>query len=343
MRKWTTGASALLAVAIVAAGTTGLAAAVILKLGTLAPVGTQYDLLLKQMSEVWRTSSRGEVTLRVFAGGNQGSEADIVKRMNIGELHAAMLSGVGLSEIDPGVTALQEIPMLFRTLDEQEYVRDKLRPDLERRLAAKGYVALFWGDSGWVRFFSRKPAVHPADFKGMKIFVTAAGAEHSMKIMEALGYTAVPLDYADALIQLQTGRLDAVPAPPVLANAGQFYSATKHMTELNWVPLVGAVVVTTRAWEGIPAPVRAELLKAAADTGRQIQVASRKESNDAVDAMKSHWKLEVHAVPPAIEAEWRAFAESIYPRLRDKIVPGDMFDQARKFVNEYRETHKSLP
>ena len=89
---------------------------------------------------------------------------------------AAMLSAGGLSEIDPAAAALQEIPMLFRSLAEQQYVRDKMRADVDRRMLAKGFVVLFWGDSGWVRFFSRNAGIRPADFKSMKIFVTASGS-----------------------------------------------------------------------------------------------------------------------------------------------------------------------
>ena len=74
----------------------------------------------------------------MYPGGTQGGEADIVQRMNIGELQAAMLSVGGLTEIDPAVAALQEIPMLFHSLAEEEYVRDKLRPGPRAAAARKG-------------------------------------------------------------------------------------------------------------------------------------------------------------------------------------------------------------
>src|SRR3954466_2173721 len=195
---------------------TAAPAAMGIKLATLAPAGTSYDLILKQMGETWRKATNSAVNLRVYPGGNQGSEADIVRRMNVGELQAAMLSVGGLSEIDPTAAALQEIPMLFRSLDEEEYVREKMRGDFERRLLARGFVVLFWGDSGWVRFFSRNPGIRPDDFKSMKIFVTASGNAKEMQLIQGLGYTPVALDWADALIQLQTGGVDAVPAPPIL-------------------------------------------------------------------------------------------------------------------------------
>ena len=318
----------------------GPTARVRIKLATVAPKDSSYHRLLLEMGDKWRKASAGDVELVIYPGGTQGSEADVVKRMSLGGLQAGMLSVGGLTEIDPAVAALQEIPMLFQSLAEEEDVIDKLRPDLEKRLAAKGFVALFWGDSGWARFFSRKPALRPDDFKSMKIFVTASGSAKQMQVMQALGYKPVPLEVADALIQLQTGGVDAVPTLPLLALAGQYYTVTKHMLDLNWVPLVGATVVTKAAWDGIPPALQSQLLQVAADTGAKIRQASRQENDQAVATMKARSGLEVHPVTPELEAEWRRFAESIYPRVRGTMVPEDMFDQARRRVAEYRASHR---
>jgi TRAP-type transport system periplasmic protein len=314
------------------------AAPIRIKLATLAPKDTSYHRTLLEMGEKWRKATNGQINLFVYPGGTQGSEADIVKRMNVGELQAAMLTVGGLTEIDPAVAALQEIPMLFRSLAEEEYVVDKLRPELERRLLAKGFVALFWGDSGWVRFFSRSPALRPADYKAMKIFVTASGSAKEMQIMQALGYKPVPLDVADALIQLQTGGVDAVPTVPLLALAGQYYTVTKHMIELNWTPLVGATVVTKQTWDSVPQNVRDALSQAAAEAGKRIQQASREENDQSVATMKTRWGLQVHPLTPQLEDEWRQFAEGIYPRIRGQLVPEEMFDQARQRTSEYRRS-----
>ena len=291
------------------------------------------------MAEKWRKATAGQVDLVIYPGGTQGSEADSVKRMNIGQLQAGMLSVGGLTEIDPAVAALQEIPMLFRSLAEEEYVRDKLQPDLEKRLLAKGFVALFWADSGWVRFFSRTAATRPADFKTLKIFVTASNSATELQLIQALGYKPVALDWADVLIQMQTGGVDAVPTVPILALSGQYYTVAKHMTAVNWLPLVGATVITKPAWDAVPPAMRNALMEAASEAGRKIQDASRRENEEAVETMRSKLNLTVHAVSPQVEEEWRTLAESIYPKIRGSIVPADMFDQAKRLVEEYRAAH----
>ena len=140
------------------------------KLGTLAPAGTSYHKSLQAMGEKWRKASDGAVQLIIFPGGTQGSEADMVGLMQTGNLDAGLLTAGGLSEIDPGALAMQVMPMFFRNLDEVDYVAQKLRPQLDARLLAKGYVVLFWSDSGWVRFFSKTPVLHPDDLRKLKVF-----------------------------------------------------------------------------------------------------------------------------------------------------------------------------
>jgi TRAP-type transport system periplasmic protein len=311
-----------------------------IKLATAAPKDTSYHRILREMGDTWRKVTNGQVELAIYPGGNQGSEADAIRRMNIGELQAAMLTAGGITQIDAAVAALEGIPMLFRSLDEAEYVRDKLRPDLDRRLLAKGYVPLFWTDTGWMRLFSRKPAVMPADFKPLRIFVTASGSERQMQIMQALGYRPVPLDFADALLQLQNGGVDAVPTIPIVALVGQYYTAAKHMAEVNWTPVVGAAIVTRQAWDAVPQASRDAMLQAAAAAGRAIQEQSRLENEQAVATMRTKWGLVVHPVPPDVDQQWRAFAESVYPQIRGSMVPADMFDRARQLVDEYRTARR---
>jgi len=201
-------------------------------------------------------------------------------------------------------------------------------------------VPLFWTDTGWMRFFSRKAAVSPSDFKALNIFVTASGSEKQMRIMQALGYKPVPLDFADALIQLQTGGVDAVPTIPIVALVGQYYTVAKHMTAVNWVPVVGAAVITKRAWDAVPAAHRDGFMQAAAEAGRRIQEQSRQENDQAVATMAAKWHLEVHAMTPQLEQEWRRFAEGVYPMIRGTMVPADMFDRATQLAEEYRASHR---
>jgi TRAP-type C4-dicarboxylate transport system substrate-binding protein len=305
-----------------------------IKLGTLAPRDSSFHRILLAMGEKWRRAPGGGVTLTVYPDGAMGGEADMVRKMRIGQVQAGMLTVVGLSEIDPGVTALQNMPMMFRDLQEVDYIREKLRASLEKRLLDKGFVVLFWGDAGWIRFFSKQPVIHPADMKKMKLFVWA-GDNSQVDLMKNAGYQPVPLETSDILPGLQTGLINAVPTIPYFALSTQLYNQAPHMLALNWAPLVGGTVVTRKVWESIPAETRAVLQKAADEAGAQIKARSRAESDEAVAAMQKRG-LTVHAVTPEIEAEWRKTVESYEGQIRGKIVPADMYDEVKRLLQEYR-------
>jgi TRAP-type C4-dicarboxylate transport system substrate-binding protein len=304
-----------------------------LRLGTLAPQGTSYHHILQEMGERWRTATNGQVQLTIYAG-TMGSELELVRRMRLGQLQAAALSGVGLKEIDPAISALQEMPMVFRTLDEAAWVRSRLEPVLARRLAERGVVVLFWADAGWVRYFMRRPAVRPDDFKRLKIFVTA-GANEQYDLMRSAGFSPVSLEWSDALTSLQTGMIDAVPTIPYFALAMQLHTVASTMLEINWLPLVGALIVNKRTWDALSPEHQAAMRTAALESGRQFQERGRVESDEAVAAMRQRG-MTVLPVPPAAEAEWRAMSERLYPQIRGTMVPADMFDEVVRLLAEYR-------
>jgi len=165
--------------------------AVRINLGTLAPRGSTYHQSLQAMAEKWKQAPGGGARLVIYPDGTQGGETDMVRLMRVGSLHAGLLTTVGLAEIEPGVTGLQSVPMMFRNFDEFESINDKLRPMLEKRLAGKGFVVLFWADAGWVHYFSKEPMLTPDDMKKRKVFVWAGNAAQ-VDIMKRHGYNPVP-------------------------------------------------------------------------------------------------------------------------------------------------------
>src|SRR4051812_44290664 len=98
------------------------------RLATLAPSGTTFHQELLVMGEKWAKAPGGGAKLYIYTNGQMGGEADVVKRMRADQIQAAMLTVTGLSEIDDSVAALQNMPMFFRSAEELEYVREKLRP-----------------------------------------------------------------------------------------------------------------------------------------------------------------------------------------------------------------------
>lgn len=329
-----------LALALSLAPPASTAAPVEIKLATILPAGTSGHQNLMEMRAAWHKAAGSDVKLTIYAGMAEG-EPLLVKKMRARQINAAVLTAVGLSEIDRSVSSLQFMPMMFRDWREVDHVRETIRSELEARLAAKGFLVLFWGDAGWVRYFSKEPGAHPDDYKRMKLFVLA-GVPRQMEIMRELGYQPVSLETEQILPGLTTGMISVVPVPPFLANALQFNRQAKYMLDLNWAPIVGAAIVRRDAWERIPPASRAQLEALAATAAEKIRTQTRAEDDDAIVAMQKNG-LVVQAVTPPVLAAWQAIAEQAYPLIRGPIVPPEIFDRVQAVLAGYRAAQGIAP
>jgi TRAP-type C4-dicarboxylate transport system substrate-binding protein len=145
----------------------------------------------------------------------------------------------------------------------------------------------------------------------------------------------VPLAATDILTGLQTGLIDAVPTTPLYALLNQSFGIARNMIDVKWAPLIGATVITRRAWESLPAAQHDEMMKAAREAGVGMQGAIRKMGDEAIATMQKR-RLQVIHVDEATIADWRKEAESVYPKLRGRQIPADLFDEVRRLRDEYR-------
>ncbi len=310
---------------------------IVIKMATLAPEGSSWYKVLQKMGEGWKRATDGAVTLRIYPGGVSGDEDAVIRKIRVGQLQAAAVTGIGLSYLDKSFYALH-VPMMYASDEEFDYVRDKLSPVLERRLEEKGMIVLNWGDAGWVHFFAKKPFTRPSEVKAMKLFVWS-GDTNLIQLYKEAGFNPVPLSAIDILPGLQTGLINAFDTTPLAALAFQWFGLAPHMADLRWVPLTGATIIDKKAWLGIPQNLRPKILEAAREAGNGLRHEIRLLNDEAVKVMVKNG-LKVNHVPPAVETEWRKVVEDIYPRIRGKIVPEDVFDAARKYRDEYRAVRR---
>jgi TRAP-type C4-dicarboxylate transport system substrate-binding protein len=306
-------------------------------LATLAPTGSVYHKHLLALRDEWRQLSSGQVNLTVYADGKLGGEAKVIRLMGLKSVQAAMVTAVGLSEIEPAVDGLQNIPMGFRDYAEVDFVGTKLQPMLEERLASKGFKVLGWSDAGWVRFFTTEPVVTPNDLKKLKLF-SWAGSPETVSVYRSAGFTAVALETADIVPGLETGLIEAVACPPIFALKSQIDRRAPYMLQINWAPLVGAIIIRKETWERLSPAIRGPMLKASQAAAAKIKAAGRAESLEAAEAMANRGLSITTLTPEQIEA-WRSLAETVYPQIREKVMVPEVFDRTMEILQQYRVTH----
>lgn len=310
--------------------------ALTIKLGSLAPSGSPWDKALRKISSKWASISNGKVTLKIYPGGIAGGEEDMLRKMRIGQLNAAGLTGIGMCRVFPGILAVQ-IPLLVRTDEELYYVIEKMRPKFEKELEAKGFTVLIWSKVGWVHFFSKNPVVKPDDLRAHKLFNYAGDPDGTLAWKKA-GFHPVPLSPTELMTSLQSGMVDAFSTTPLSAAAYQWFGLAKNMCGMKWAPLIGGIIVSTKTWNKLPADLREKLLDAARKIGKEIQAEIDNADAEAIKIMKEHG-LKVHPVSTEIEGQWLSEVQDGF-----KMIVGKSFDEASynevvKHLKAYRESN----
>jgi len=305
----------------------------VIKLATLVPDGSVWDLGLKQMGAEWSQATGGRVSLRIYPGGVAGDENAIVRKMRIGQIQAASLTVGGLSEIDPAFKAFA-IPMFFASYPELRAVLDKMTPLLRERLEAKGFVMLNWGHGGWVYVFAKQPVSSVADLKKTKLWV-GTGDDKMNGLWKSKGYQPVSVSATDILTGVQSGMLDAIYVTPVAAVALQWFRQTPNMCAQGLAPLVGATVISKAAWNKIAPEDQAKILAACRKLEARLEREVPRQDTLSVRVMESRG-LKVSPVSAAQAAEWKLEAEDFARQMRGAVVPEEVMDLARRERDAFR-------
>ncbi|MEM7252270.1 MAG: TRAP transporter substrate-binding protein DctP [Pseudomonadota bacterium] len=330
--------ASILVIASAALGSTAPAAELNrIKVGTLAPKGSVFHKALLEMGAGWKKHRGKKARFTVYPAGSQGGEHSMVKRMKVGQLNAALLTAaVGLSDIDPRLAGVQSIPLAYRSWDEVDHVREGLRDNLDQMIEAKGYKVLFWAEAGWVHIFSKEPALTPSDYEGRKVFAWG-GYPAQMQMLSKLGYHPVGLETDDLLSSLQTGLVEVAPMPAIWALAGQFERVAPHMLNIKWAPIIGAAIITEKAWGKLSVESQRVLLDGAKRAAKKIRAQREAFDRNSIAAMQKRG-LNVRELTPEASAAWRQMVDGIYPQVRGSLVPEAMFDRVQALLADYRKS-----
>jgi TRAP-type C4-dicarboxylate transport system substrate-binding protein len=308
-----------------------------LKLATVVPENSIWDRNLKQMAADWTQATSGRVSLTVFGGGSQGDEPTVLRKMRLDALQAASLTGVGLGTIDSSFNVF-DVPFFFESYDELNAVTDMLTPEISKRIEAKGFVLLNWGHGGWTQLFTKKPITTVAELKKAKLY-TSAGNDRMVQWFKANGFEPRAMAMTDIMTGLTTGMVEAVPTTPLAALLFQWYRQTPNMLDIGLAPVVGATIITKKAWNAVPEADRSKLRAAAAAVQKRLQEDVPKQDAAAVAEMTKRGLVVTQASAP----EWRREIDALAKTMRGEMVPPDMFDRAVKARDAYRKQHPAGP
>jgi TRAP-type C4-dicarboxylate transport system substrate-binding protein len=308
-------------------------AALTIKMGSMAPASSPWGVALNKLAARWHRITDGQVSLKLYLGGIAGNEPDMLRKMRIGQLHAAAITALGLNYITSEVLTLN-LPFFIQEEDEFDYVLKNVRSKFEEKISEKGFTVLAWSFAGWVHLFSRNPVLYPRDLKGQKLGVPTQDNE-ILSGWRAMGFDAVSLSVADIMVGLESGMIDAYYATPMVAAAFQWFGIGNHMSLLRVLPIYGAIIINNDVWKLVPEKHRPAMMEALQEAERIFASESEALEEKALAVMERHG-LVIHPVPDDAQREWRDLMTEGFKGTIGKTFSREFYETVKGYLEEFR-------
>jgi TRAP-type C4-dicarboxylate transport system substrate-binding protein len=305
----------------------------VIKLATLAPEGSAWTEIFNDLNTELKEKTNNGVRLKIYPGGVLGDEKDMIRKMYVGQIHGAVLTSAGLSTIFSEMDVFQ-IPFLFKTYDEVDYVLDKMDRFFKKGFKNKGYILPAWTEGGFIRLMSTKPMASLDDLRKAKVW-TWEDAPMAKAIFDEAGISAIPLSLPDVQVGLQTGLVEVVYAPPSGAISLQWFTKTKYMTDVPLMYLIGGIVIKNNIFKKLSPAHRQVLLELCSKYMDQLKLVVRKENQEAIKVMSKHG---VKLIRPSEEQikEFKEVSARAMNRQIGKSFSKKIKDEVIGYVEEYR-------
>ena len=308
-----------------------------IKFATLAPKGSVWMNNFEAMGKEILAKTDGKLRLRIYPNGVQGDELDVVRKMRAGLLHAGAMTATGLGEIQKEVLIFQ-LPRMFKTYGELDYVRDYLQADLEKAFKDAGYILLGMGDIGYYYIFSNQPIRTIADLQSSSVKMWARTSDRiALEFYENAKIATVPREVTQVLPSLYSGQLNTLAASPYVAVALQWYDRFKYMSDLPVNVGVGATVITREKFDELP-PLQQKVLRETAQAYQSDLIQNIRKDNDrALEALQKKAGIEVVEFAESDREAWDALAVETHNALVGEIYSQDFLDKINDLLEEYRK------
>jgi TRAP-type C4-dicarboxylate transport system substrate-binding protein len=311
----------------------------VLKFATLAPAGTTWMNLLQEWADDVREKSRGRLVFKIYPGGVQGDEPDVLRKIRFGQLQGGAFTGYGIGHFYSPARVL-ELPFLFNDINEIDFVRERFMPEIQQGYRDNGFEMLGWMEVGFIYFFSREPIYSIDDLKKRRIWHWQ-GDPIGKAFFDASGITPVPLSIIDVYTSLSTGLVDTVYTPPLGAIAFQWFTKTEYVTNVPMANGIGSLVVARRFYQNLPQDLQKLLKSTGAAIGERLVTETRSENAEALELLRKKGMKFVLNPEDLDTAEVAEISRNAGNSLmRSGYIPKTVIDNVNTWLSEYRTKSK---
>ncbi len=309
-------------------------AATTLKIATLSPEGTGWMKSLRSAAERICERTNGEVKFKIYPGGVMGDDKAVLRKMRVGQIHGAALTSGGVMQPYPDI-ALYNLPLIFRSSAEVDYVRERMDAKLMAGLREKKFVGFGLAEVGFAYPMSQYAATSVGAFRDRRVWAPD-NDPGALKAYSSFNVTPIPLPIADVLTGLQTGLIDSIGTPPIGAIALQWHTQVNYAIELPLIYVYGLFTITERAFNRLNEMEQQIVTEELATAVEAVDRSSRQDNDSAQAALLAEG---VEWLQPSDEEQqqWFEMADRANEKLIDDgYVSRAMYEELIAHLKQFR-------
>ena len=322
------------AIALILLGLISAADAQTIKLATLAPEGSGWMNEMRSGAAEIAQRTQGRVKFKFYGGGVMGNDRTVLKKMRIGQLHGGTFTANALSAFQKDAS-LYGMPMLFNTLEEVRFARDRMDAKLGKLLEQAGYVNFGFASGGFAHIMSNRPIANLDDMQGLKVWVPD-GDKISYAAIKALGVSPVTMPLTDVLTGLQTELIDTIIGPPNGTIILQWNTGVSYITELPLAYVYAALVIDKKYFNRIQAADQAIVREVMERVYRVFEQQGNEDNEEAYKALLDDGMKSVTPNQDQIHEWHSAIQESNHKLAAEGEVDVSLLDEIECYVAAYR-------
>ncbi len=305
------------------------------KLATVSPDGLAWMKQLRTSAKQIEQVTDGRVQFKIYPGGTMGDDTTVLRKMRIGQLQGGVVAAGALTRFFPDLQ-VYNLPLSFHSYDEVDYVRQHMDTTIRDGLGVNGLEAFHLTETGFAYLLSKTPVTRVEELRKLKAWIPD-GDPIAAELIKTFGVSPIPLSITDVLPALQTGIIDAVAVPPLVALALQWHNHVKYMLDLPLMYIYSLLAIDGDAFAKM-SPEDAALTRGLLNrVFREVDEATRADNKKAFAALAAQGIKVLKPGPDELPA-WRALADR---SVDDLLESGQMTPRIVDTLNDHLREFRS--